>query len=137
VLTVGFHEEREDRWVLDLRGASVTGIGVGFPFGPALDAGWEIVLEAPVSLSYGTVHAGPSVVLKPRSQDIASAYALFGAKVLSAIAFKSGTLRLVFDTGHHLTCPPDRSEAWRVTGPAGSRVTSLPGGGLAVRTARE
>ncbi|MFF4518496.1 DUF6188 family protein [Streptomyces mirabilis] len=53
----------------------------------------------------------------------------------SAVAFKSGTLRLVFDTGHHLTCSSDPSfEAWQVTGPAGWRFVSLPGGDLAVWT---
>ncbi|MFB7446116.1 MULTISPECIES: DUF6188 family protein [Streptomyces] len=68
-------------------------------------------------------------------QDVAAAPALFGAKALSAVAFKSGTLRLVFDTGHHLTCSSDPSfEAWQVTGPAGWRFVSLPGGDLAVWT---
>ncbi|MFE2967037.1 DUF6188 family protein [Streptomyces sp. NPDC059340] len=49
--------------------------------------------------------------------------------------FKSGTLCLVFDTGRHLNCSSDPSfEAWQVTGPAGWRFVSLPGGDLAVWT---
>ncbi|MFE3412395.1 DUF6188 family protein [Streptomyces mirabilis] len=77
----------------------------------------------------------PIVHQTPACQDVAAAPALFGAKALSAVAFKSGTLRLVFDTGHHLTCSSDPSfEAWQVTGPAGWRFVSLPGGDLAVRT---
>lgn len=98
----------------------------------ALDSDWEAALEAPVNLSHGTDHADPSVLLNPESQDVAAALALFGAKVLSAVAFKSGTLCLVFDTGHHLTCSSDPSfEAWQVTGPTGWRFASLPGGDLA------
>ncbi|WP_432190476.1 DUF6188 family protein [Streptomyces sp. Tue6028] len=74
-----------------------------------------------VSLSHGTAHVGPSVLLNPESQDVAAALALFGAKVLPAVAFKSGTLRLVFDIGHHLTCSSDPSfEGWQVAGPTTS-----------------
>ncbi|WP_223281198.1 DUF6188 family protein [Streptomyces antnestii] len=127
--------EHEDRWILNLRGMSVTRISVDFRLVLALDSDWEIALEAPVNLSHGTVHANPSVLLNPESQDVAAALALFGAKVLSAVAVKSGTLRLVFDTGHHLNCSSDPSfEAWQVTGPAGWSFVSLPGGDLAVWT---
>ncbi|MFE5894783.1 DUF6188 family protein [Streptomyces sp. NPDC056462] len=76
--------------------------------------------------------------LKPESQDVAAALVLFGAFVLSAVAFKSGTLRLVFDTGHYLTCSSDLSfEAWQVTGPTGWCFASLPGGDLAVWSGSE
>ncbi|MEV0444141.1 DUF6188 family protein [Streptomyces spectabilis] len=125
--------EHEDRWILNLRGMSVTKISVDFRLVLALDSDWEVALETPVNLSHGTAHANPSVLLNPESQDVAAALALFRAKVLSAVAFKSGTLRLVFDTGHHLTCSSDPSfEAWQVTGPAGWRFASLPGGDIAV-----
>ncbi|GHH28684.1 hypothetical protein GCM10018780_85620 [Streptomyces lanatus] len=125
--------EHEDRWTLNLRGMSVTKISVDFRLVLALDSDWEVALEAPANLSHGTAHANPSVLLNPESQDVAAALTLFGAKVLSAVAFKSGTLRLVFDTGHHLTCSSDPSfEAWQVTGPAGWRFASLPGGDIAV-----
>ncbi|MGW2706992.1 DUF6188 family protein [Streptomyces sp. NPDC001340] len=127
------HAEHEDRWILNLHGMSVTKISVDFRLVLALDSDWEVALEAPVNLSHGTAHADPSVLLNPESQDVAAALPLFGAKVLSAVAFKSGTLRLIFDTGHHLTCSSDPSfEAWLVTGPAGWRFASLPGGDLAV-----
>ncbi|MGX1128085.1 hypothetical protein RKD49_000275 [Streptomyces glaucescens] len=127
--------EREDRWILNLRGMSVIKISVDFRLVLVLDSDWEAAFEAPVSLSHGTVHAEPSVLLKPESQDVAAALVLFRANVRSAVAFKSGTLRLVFDTGHQLICSSDPSfEAWQVTGPAGWRFASLPGGDLAVWT---
>ncbi|MGW1564403.1 DUF6188 family protein [Streptomyces sp. NPDC002144] len=125
--------EHEDRWLLNLRGRGITKISVDFRLVLAFDSDWEVALEAPVNLSHGTAHANPSVLLNPESQDVAAALALFGAKVLSAVAFKAGTLRLVFDSGHHLTCSPDSAfEAWQATGPTGWRFASLPGGGLAV-----
>lgn len=82
--------EHEDRWILNLRGMSVARISVDFRFVLILDSGWEVALEAPVSLSHGTAHAGPSVLPKPESQDVAPVLVLFGAKVLSAVGFKSG-----------------------------------------------
>ncbi|MER6288423.1 DUF6188 family protein [Streptomyces sviceus] len=86
---------------MNLRGMRVTKINVDFRLVLVLDSDWEIALEAPASLSHGTVHSNPSVLLKRESQDVAPALALFGAKILSAVAFKSGTLHLVADTGHH------------------------------------
>ncbi|MFJ3728371.1 DUF6188 family protein [Streptomyces sp. NPDC090045] len=125
--------EQEDRWILDLRGLSVARIGIDFRLTLTLDAGWEIVLEAPARLSAGSVLANPGVPLTPESQDVAAALPLFGAKVLSAVAFKYGGLRVVFDSGTHLNCAPDDSfEAWQITGPRGWRFVSLPGGDLAV-----
>ncbi|MFI0742154.1 DUF6188 family protein [Streptomyces sp. NPDC021100] len=127
--------EYADRWVLNLRGMAVSKISVDFRLVLALDSEWEVALETPAGLSRGSARTNPSVPLNPGTQDVAAALDLFGAKVLSAVAFKSGALRLVFDTGHHLTCPSDPSfEAWQITGPTGRRFVSLPGGGLAVWT---
>ncbi|MEU2867792.1 DUF6188 family protein [Streptomyces olivoreticuli] len=125
--------EHEDRWVLDLRGQGVVRIAVDHCLTLALDAGWEVVLEAPARLTSGTVRTDSGVLLSPETQDVASALPLFGATVVSAVAFKSGTLRLVFDDGTHLTCPADVPfEAWQVTGPGGWSFVSLPDHGLSV-----
>ncbi|MET9519992.1 DUF6188 family protein [Streptomyces sp. NPDC002994] len=114
--------EHEDRWVLNLRGLSVARISIDFRLTLALDAGWEVVLEAPARLSAGSLHTSPGLPLTPESQDVAAALPLFGANALSAVAFKSGVLRMVFDSGTHLTCSADTSfEAWQITGPRGWR----------------
>ncbi|KOU65712.1 hypothetical protein ADK55_06630 [Streptomyces sp. WM4235] len=96
--------EYEDRWILNLRGLSVVKISIDFRLTLVLDAGWEVVLEAPARLSTGPLHTSPGLPLTPESQDVAAALPLFGAKVLSAVVFKSGVLRMVFDSGMHLTC---------------------------------
>lgn len=118
---------------MNLHGLPVTRIVVDFRLTLVLGSAWEITLETPVSLSHGSVPTNPPSVLHPETQDVAAALTLFGAVIRSAVAFKSGALRLVFDTGMHLNCPADPSfEAWQVADPEGWRFVSLPGGELAV-----
>lgn len=125
--------EHEDRWVLNLRGVRVSRVSIDFRLTLTLNSGWEVALEAPARLSSGSVRTDPGVLLTPETQDVAVALPLFGLTVLSAVAFKSGTLRMVFEEGTHLTCPTDASfEAWQITGPGGWRIVSLPGGDLGV-----
>lgn len=125
--------EHEDRWILNLHGLPVTRIVVDFRLTLVLGFAWEITLETPVSLSHGSVRTDPPLALRPETQDVAAALTLFGAVIRSAVAFKSGALRLVFDTGLHLDCLADPSfEAWQVAGPEEWRFVSLPGGELAV-----
>lgn len=127
--------EHDDRWILSLRGLRVTGIGVDFQLTLTLDTAWSVTLETPFQLIHGSASAKPGSLLTPGSQDVAAALPLFGATVLSAVAFKSGSLRMVFDNGTHLKCSTDPEfEAWQVAGPQGWRFVSLPGGGLTVRS---
>ncbi|MFE2937272.1 DUF6188 family protein [Streptomyces sp. NPDC059221] len=127
--------EHEDRWILNLRGWGVTGITVDYRLTLAF-GGWEVVLETPARLSSGSARINPGVLLIPGTQDVAAVLPLFGTKAVSAAAFKSGTLRMVFEDGTHLTCPADAAfEAWQITGPGGWRFVSLPGGDLAVWSA--
>ncbi|WP_327675587.1 DUF6188 family protein [Kitasatospora sp. NBC_00458] len=121
--------EHADRWVPGLRGRPVTGVGTTPHLVLSLAPGWEVGVEGPALLSHGPVHANPGLPLAPASRDLA--LRLLGASVLSAVAFKSGALRVVFDTGLHLTCPGE-SSAWRITGPERWCFTSVPGGGLTV-----
>ncbi|WP_405710419.1 MULTISPECIES: DUF6188 family protein [unclassified Streptomyces] len=99
--------EHEDRWALPLRGMKLTEITVDFRLVLVLDSDGAVALEAPVDLSHRTPHANPSVLLKPESQDVAAALALFGAKVLSAVADRavraSVSANLVALSGHRFT----------------------------------
>ncbi|MFC6020679.1 DUF6188 family protein [Plantactinospora solaniradicis] len=73
------------------------------------------------------------VQLVPERQEVAPALSLFGANILSAVAFKSGALRLVFGTGQHLNVKPHAQyEAWSARDVGTLRVVCQPGGGLAV-----
>ncbi|WP_164836214.1 DUF6188 family protein [Actinacidiphila soli] len=127
--------EHEDRWILSprLRGLRVTRISIDFMLTLTLDSDWEVILEAPARLARVADGTIPRLLLTPETQDVAAALPLFGKAILSAVAFKSGALRLVFDGGIELTCSSDpTSEAWQITGPRGWRFVSLPAGGLAV-----
>lgn len=131
--------EHEDRWILGLRGLAVTKISVDYQLSLLLGSVSWVVLEGPCGLSQGSAGKDhPQEMLDPGRQDIAAALALFGAKVMSAVAFKTGSLLLVFDNGLHLNCRSDPSfEAWQMTGPGGWRFVSLPGGELAVWSGTE
>ena len=127
--------EHDDRWLLNLRDLSITSITVDFSLRLSLGPDWEIGIGVPFDLLQGPgrTESNPGFHLDPDTQDVAPALTLFGAKILSSVAFKSGALRLVFDNGMHLICRSDPSfEAWQIKGPNGWFMVSMPGGELAV-----
>jgi hypothetical protein len=127
--------ELEDRWLLPYRGMQVTQIRVSYQLTLVLDGGGQVDLEAEVVLSEGPLRAPDVVIscLTPERQEVAPALALFGTKLRSSVAFKSGALRLVFDSGMHLNVKPDAGyEAWRVHGPEGLCLVCKPGGDVSV-----
>jgi hypothetical protein len=127
--------ELDDRWILNLRGSRIVRTSLDLRLKLTLDSGWEVALAGPVLLSSGPLGARRTARLDLQTQDVAAPHHLRGAEVCSAVAFKTGSLRMVFNTGTHLRCPVDpSSEAWRITGPRGRRYASLPGGGIGVRT---
>ncbi|MFE6157747.1 DUF6188 family protein [Streptomyces sp. NPDC056486] len=126
--------EQEDHWILGLQGLDVTKISIDHQLTLLLGSDAWVVLEGPCRLSQGAASGeNPQEILDPGRQDVTAALALFGAKVASAVAFKTGSLQLVFDNGLQLYCPEDPLfEAWQVTGPGDWRFVSSPGGELAV-----
>lgn len=139
VVNTSAFAEHEDRWILGLRGLNVTRIIIDDQLSLLLGSDALVVLEGPCRLSQGPAAGdGPQKMLDPGRQDVAAAVALFGAEVVSAVAFKAGSLRMVFDNGLHLSCRADPSfEAWQVTGPGDWRFVALSGGDLAVRSGAE
>ncbi|WP_433372132.1 DUF6188 family protein [Streptosporangium sp. CA-115845] len=100
-----------------------------------LDGDVQVNIECTVTLTSGPLSApnAEPVQLAPERQEVAPALALFGATIVSSVAFKSGALRLVFDTGTHLNVKPDSQfEAWSTCGPDDLRFACLPGGGLSI-----
>ncbi|MFC1436650.1 DUF6188 family protein [Streptacidiphilus sp. N1-10] len=129
--------EHDDRWIMNLRGLTVVGIGISYQLSLCLDTQARVVLGCPFQLTQGVGDGRRDVVLDPGRQDVAAAIGLFGARVLSAVASKTGSMRLVFDNGCHLNSRADPSfEAWEVRGPGGWRIVSMPGGELAVWSGR-
>jgi hypothetical protein len=127
--------EHEDRWLLSYRGLAVIKIGIDYRLSLVLGSDVDVVVETPAWVSEGSIadSGTPRTQLVPERQDLAGALRLFGARVMSAVAFKNGGQRLVFDSGLHLTCGADPAlEAWQATGPGQWRFVSLAGGDLAV-----
>lgn len=130
--------EHEDRWITSLRGLAVTEIGISYQLTLRLDSDARVVLGCPFTLTQGVDDGRQDVFLDPGRQDVTAAIGLFGAKVLSAVAFKTGSMRLVFDNGWHLNSRADPSfEAREVLGQGGWRIVSMPGGKLAVWSGRD
>jgi hypothetical protein len=130
-------EEFDDRWLLGYRDMRVVQVQISYQLTLLLDGDTTIDIEQEAFLTHGSARAPGArpIRLVPEHQEVAPAVALFGCKVLSAVAFKSGVLRLVFDSGHHLTVAPHPElHAWSVTGPGQLRVVCRPAGGLTVRT---
>jgi Family of unknown function (DUF6188) len=126
--------EHDDRWILPFRGLTVTQIQVDFRFGLNLEGVAEVHINSTATLGWVNRAARPDELeLDPESQDVAAGLALFNTEVKSAVAFKSGGLRMVFGDGYLLRVRPDpRYEAWTANGPNGMLIVSLPSGDLAV-----
>ncbi|GIG63407.1 hypothetical protein Lfu02_77790 [Longispora fulva] len=127
--------EHDDRWLLPFRGSQVEQIRVSHQLILILDCGAEVTIEAPATLTHGPAWSPTAqpVELVPERQDVAAALPLFGNRVLSSVVFKTGSLRLVFDSGLHLNVKPAPDfEAWSVTGPADLRLVCMSAGDLAI-----
>jgi len=127
--------ERPDRWALPYQAMRVTQLRLDSQLTLVLDESTEIVVGCPATLVRGpTSESGAvSVRLAPHRQEVGAALDLFGARVLAAMAFKDGRLRLLFDGGDQLHVPPDSFyEAWSLSGPGTLRAVCLPRGGLAI-----
>ncbi|WP_344744083.1 DUF6188 family protein, partial [Streptosporangium vulgare] len=127
--------ELEDRWLLPYRGMQVVQVWVSYQLTLLLDGDAQVSIASTATLTGGPLSAPDAkpVQLVPERQEVAPALALFGATLVSSVVFKSGALRLVFDTGTHLNVTPDsRYEAWSTCGPDDVRFVCLPGGGLSI-----
>lgn len=129
-------QELEDRWWFGLRGATVQSVDT-FEFQVVLGFGHGSALTIESIANFRAAPDCPEAQVVTLGHDgtISTSDALrtlIGQQVMSGVGFKSGALRLVFDSGELLTIPPgERFEAWQLTGPSGRMWVSLPGGGLA------
>lgn len=135
LVTGEVEQELDDRWWLGLRARRVEsvdthGVQVVLNFGQ----GCALTIEAVASIR--TSLGGTDVPALTHGEDgtvstFNALLSLVGQQVLSAVAFKSGKLRIVLESGALLTVPPgEQYEAWQLTGPSGRIWVSVPGGGL-------
>ena len=128
--------ELPDRWLLPHRGLKITQITVDYTLTFSLEGHATIVIESDATLADrpGRAPGIRTVELHPARQDVGSALALFGATVNSAVAFKTGTLRLILDHFQLTVRADPHYEAWNVVGPGDMRLVCMPGGQLAIST---
>jgi Family of unknown function (DUF6188) len=128
-------QELDDRWLLGWRGLRVEQLRVDYRLVLMLGQACELAVEQPGVVAVGGVRSPDArpVSVVPQTGDVAAALPLLHTTVLSSIAFKTGTLRVVFDSGHHLEVHPSADyEAWTAAGPGTAKWVCLPGGALAV-----
>jgi hypothetical protein len=128
--------ELSDRWLLPYRGLNISQLAVDYALTFWLEGQASVVIGGDATLADrpGRAPGARTVELRPGRQDVASALSLFGATVNSAVAFKTGTLRLVLDHFQLTVRADPHQEAWNVAGPGSMRVVCMPGGQLAIWT---
>ncbi|MGW6566683.1 DUF6188 family protein [Streptomyces sp. NPDC054975] len=97
-------EEGEDRWILGLQGTVVTAVSLDAQrpgLAVTLADGTEIRVDGNWLLTQGGAAAPGATPLPAQALQKA-----VGSAVASAVAFKTGGLRVVFRTGLHLTVRP-------------------------------
>lgn len=94
--------ELPDRWILPLRGSRVTDIEWDDSVRFQLDPPGEIVV-GPSALFTSGPRTAPGVDARTLSQlGQGEVRQSVGARILSAVGFKNGALRIVLDNGWHL-----------------------------------
>ena len=94
--------ETDDRWIMPLRGHRVTRVGRDGVVTLTLEPDAELTVGGGTIWTQGSIGA-PGVerrrVAELEAEDIQE---LVGVPVVSAVCFKSGSLRVVFGNGRHL-----------------------------------
>lgn len=131
-------QELDDRWLLGLRAKALQSVDaqefmVVLNFG----GGSALTIESAANLRPASEPGTetPAVTLsEDGTVSVSDALvSLIGQRLVSSVGFKTGALRLVFESGALLTVPEgEQYEAWQLNGPSGRLWVSLPVGGLAI-----
>src|SRR5437660_11675336 len=96
-------KELTDRWILPLKGSRVTGIDWDDNVHILLNLNGKLTVGRGALLTHGPVSA-PDANVRTLGQlgQEGTARRCAGSRIGSAVGFKNGTLRVVFDGGWHL-----------------------------------
>ncbi|MEQ7011352.1 DUF6188 family protein [Actinopolymorpha sp. B17G11] len=129
-------QELDDRWWLGLRARVLESVDAHeFTVVLNFGGGSALTIESAASVRAAAAPGTETPAVTRNEDGTVSASdaltSLVGQQVLSSVGFKTGALRLVFESGQLLTVPMDEHyEAWQLTGPLGRMWVSMPGGGL-------
>ena len=105
------------------------GVGVG-ELALVLDTDWEVWLS-------GSVDVGDAPPVEPTDLDgVAAHMPLLNAEVTDARIDERGCLAVTFDSSSVRCKAHPLYEAWQILGPDGERIICMPGGDLAIWSAR-
>jgi hypothetical protein len=129
-------QELEDRWWLGLRGRAVESVDAyEFSVVVSFGGGSALTIESSANVRANAQAAETPAVTHNEDGTVSTSEALVslvGQRVVSGVGFKTGALRLVFESAAWLTIPfGEHYEAWQLTGLSGRVWVSVPGGGLA------
>jgi len=130
-----FPEEFQDHWELPLVGDTISRCMVDAAFHiQFLDRKdpVTVTVESPFTLTKG----GVSKRLSPEEPiELGPALELFKGIVVTALAYKTGHLRIELSGGLMLTVPPDDEyEAWSIVSDHNLKMVCTPGGTVALWT---
>jgi hypothetical protein len=119
-------QELDDRWWLGLRMSVLRSVDIQeFTVVLRFGAGCALTIESAAYLrAVSTPGTETPAVIRNEDGTVSASDALrslTGQRVLSSVGFKTGHLRLVFESGAQLTVPYDEHfEAWQLTGTLGT-----------------
>lgn len=128
-------QELDDRWWLGLRGRTVEAVlDHRFTVLVRFEGRASLTIEAEAHFKRSADERMYPAVIRNGDGTLSATgelVELVGRRVMSAVAFKTGQLRLAFESARQLTVAPgEQFESWQFTGPSGRLWVSMPGGGL-------
>lgn len=95
--------ELDDRWILPLRGSTLTAVEWDDSVTFRLEPAGEITVGRGALLTQGSVSAPHTNIQTLREVGVDGVQQCVGRRILSSVGFKDGALRVVLDNGWHLT----------------------------------
>lgn len=125
--------ETEDRWHLELRGQRVSNLTIGGYLEIQLESGPTVTVCRNAVLTHGPLTAPGAVPKNVSELSIDEIERFIAGEILSAVAFKTGSLRIIFSTGYHLNLrTSDMGSSGRIDWP-GSFTLLLDGSATSIR----
>ncbi|MGW7427608.1 DUF6188 family protein [Streptomyces sp. NPDC054813] len=121
--------ETDDRWIVPLRGHRVARVGRDDTVTLAFEPDAEITVGGGAFWTQGSIGAPGAVKRRVAELGDEEVQELVGVPVLSAVCFKSGSLRVVFGNGRHLNAEPASTLAGAVVRIGDTVWRQRPGGG--------
>ena len=123
--------EFEDFWIFPVENLTVSQLRIEYSMGINLWTSQEFYFNVVIEAPFQFINSNQEMIrVTPETlEGVCSILDILHETVQSAIAYKNGTLELVFKNGHRIIAKPDYMyEAWNISGPAGLLFVCKPNG---------